>query len=311
MKSARWGKASQDNTANPTPLYPFPSAYDIRLHLDNPNQTAYVGPVVPRQPAGQRNYDNVNITWEGAAPVNTVVARDDFASDHTSDAAWWTATSNFAHVANGQQDFSDAQAMAIFTKAPKAVNQIVVAKFRIVPGSHPGISGVVPAFSVQDSWSDLFSLGLYWQDVGGACWMQGSGINVVSDVFYLETDTDYWLRSRSSFIDPDQADISCAVFTSDPAQTDEPLFRHVGYVSGVAKLATPAYTGLHMIGPEVLLDEYRVEVFGEASSSTVKNFDFQSRINHRYSGAPKWRTITIQWCMGALVLATTTHEIFI
>lgn len=311
MRARRWDRAAQENTANPTPWLMRPNAYDIKLQIDRTTQTVYIGPVVPKQPLAQRPYDNGNIIWEGAAPVDSVVAQDDFGVDHTSDVAWWDFANDFSHVANGKQDFTDAQGMAIFKKAPKAVDQVVVAKFQLVAGSHAGVSGLVPAFSVQDSWADLFSFGLYWQDVGGACWMQSSGISIVSDVFYLDLNTDYWLRTRSAFKAPDQAEVSCAIFRSNPDQNTTPLFRHAATVGGAAKLATPGYTGLHMIGPEVLLDEYRVEALGSDPAGTLESFDFKSRVGHQYSGAPKWRTIKIQWRMGNLVLAETPYQVFV
>jgi hypothetical protein len=44
MKGRRWDKALPGAVAEPTPLYPYPNAYDLRLNVDHPARTLLVGP---------------------------------------------------------------------------------------------------------------------------------------------------------------------------------------------------------------------------------------------------------------------------
>jgi hypothetical protein len=311
----RWDKAFQGNSSRPLPPLIRPNAYDTKLRINQMTRTVYMGPVVPTQPVGQIAYDNANIIWEGGIPVQSVVASDDFSVDHTADPTWWADAGNFSHVANGQQDFSTSSGYAIFKKPAKAVEQSVIVKFSLLnEDPQSGVAGVMPALSVQDSWNDLFSLGMFWQQSAGPFWVQGqiasnTQQNLVSNVFHLNMGTDYWMRVGSRLAGPE---ISCEIFDHDPSQPgSEPLFAYIAPLLDVPKLAIPAYTGLHMIGVGVLLDEYRVEKLGDDPSSVVKGFDFKTVISHKYSGPTKWRDITIEWCVGADKISYTTYPVFI
>jgi hypothetical protein len=64
----RWAKADFPNTANTSPWFPAPSAYDINLITDPDSLTAWIGPLFHRRPKPYYSY--CNVTWK--TPTKTV-----------------------------------------------------------------------------------------------------------------------------------------------------------------------------------------------------------------------------------------------
>ena len=71
MKTNRWDRASNPNTAQNTPWLPVPTAYDIKLEIDHIKLIAYCGPLEAKNPQPQVPYEYCNIRWK--TPTNDVM----------------------------------------------------------------------------------------------------------------------------------------------------------------------------------------------------------------------------------------------
>lgn len=67
MRGRRWDKAAQQNTADPTPLFPYPNAYDLQINISSDKRTVFIGPSLKlKDPQGR--FDHANVT---AGPTAT------------------------------------------------------------------------------------------------------------------------------------------------------------------------------------------------------------------------------------------------
>lgn len=56
----RWDKAQHPNTADPTPLFPYPNAYDLQININPITRTVFIGPSLKlKDPQGRFDHANV------------------------------------------------------------------------------------------------------------------------------------------------------------------------------------------------------------------------------------------------------------
>ena len=72
MRGRRWEQAALHSVADPTPLYPFPTNYDIQVYVDRVAMYFYIGPARKlKDPNGR--FDHANIALNGGFIPNLSV----------------------------------------------------------------------------------------------------------------------------------------------------------------------------------------------------------------------------------------------